>query len=42
MSIEYLIWAVLKKEQLDIWERQEIANVLKQLIKENDDVDTSS
>ncbi len=38
MSIEYLIWAVLKKEQLDIWERQEIANVLKQLIKENKDV----
>ena len=38
MSIEYLIWAVLKKEKLDIWERNEIANVLKQLIKENDDV----
>ena len=42
MTIEYLIWAVLKKEQLDIWERQEIANVLKQLIKESDDADTSS
>lgn len=41
MTIEYLIWAVLKKEQLDIWERQEIANVLKQLIKENDDVSKS-
>ena len=42
MTIEYLIWAVLKKDKLDIWERQEIANVLKQLIKENDDADTSS
>ena len=42
MSIEYLIWAVLKKDQLNLYERQEIANVLKQLIKENDDVDTSS
>ena len=38
MNIEYLIWAVLKKENLDIWERQQIANLLKQLIKENDDV----
>lgn len=38
MNIEYLIWAVLKKEKLDIWERQQIANLLKQLIKENDDV----
>lgn len=38
MNIEYLIWAVLKKDQLDIWERQQIANLLKQLIKENDDV----
>ena len=42
MNIEYLIWAVLKKEKLDIWERQQIANLLKQLIKENDDVDTCS
>lgn len=38
MNVEYLIWAVLKKEKLDIWERQQIANLLKQLIKENDDV----
>ena len=38
MTVEYLIWAVLKKEKLDIWERQQIANLLKQLIKENDDV----
>lgn len=42
MNIEYLIWAVLKKDQLDLYERQQIANLLKQLIKENDDVDTSS
>ncbi len=42
MSIEYLIWAVLKKDQLNLYERQEIANILKQLIKENDDVDTHS
>lgn len=38
MNIEYLIWAVLKKDHLDIWERQQIANLLKQLIKEADDV----
>ena len=38
MNVEYLIWAVLKKEKLDIWERQQIANLLKQLIKEADDV----
>ena len=42
MTIEYLIWAVLKKDQLNLYERHEIANLLKQLIKENDDVDTSS
>ncbi len=41
MTIEYLIWAVLKKEQLDIWERNEIADILKRLIKENDDVSKS-
>ena len=34
MNIEYLIWAVLKKEHLDLYERHEIANLLKQLIKE--------
>ncbi len=38
MSIEYLIWAVLKKDHLNIYERHEIADLLKQLIKENDDV----
>lgn len=37
MSIEYLIWAILKKDQLNLYERQEIANLLKQLIKESDD-----
>ena len=38
MTVEYLIWAVLKKEKLEIWERQQIADLLKQLIKEVDDV----
>ncbi len=42
MNIEYLIWAVLKKDQLSIYERNEIAYLLKQLIKENDDVSKSS
>lgn len=37
MNIEYLIWAVLKKEHLDLYERHEIANLLKQLIKEVSD-----
>lgn len=41
MTIEYLIWAVLKKEKLDLWERNEIADILKQLIKESDN-DTHS
>lgn len=36
MNIEYLIWAVLKKDTLAIYERQQIAELLKQLIKEND------
>ena len=38
MTVEYLIWAVLNKEKLEIWERQQIADLLKPLIKENDDV----
>ena len=38
MTVEYLIWAVLNKEKLEIWERQQIADLLKQLIKEADDV----
>lgn len=37
MTTEYLIWAVLNKDQLDPRERQEIANLLKQLIKEVSD-----
>lgn len=31
MNVEYLIWAVLKKEKLDIWERQQIAKLLESL-----------
>lgn len=37
MTVEYLIWAVLKKGTLEPWERQQIADLLKQLIKEKDD-----
>lgn len=35
MTIEYLIWAVLKKDHLNIYERHEIADLLKQLMKES-------
>lgn len=41
MSIEYLIWAVLKKDHLNLYERHEIANLLKQLTKESGN-DTNS
>jgi len=35
MTIEYLIWAVLKKDHLNIYERHEIADLLKRLMKES-------
>lgn len=37
MTIEYLIWAVLKKDTLAIYERQQIAELLKQLIKDTNE-----
>lgn len=33
MNVEYLIWAVLNKDHLDIWERQQISKILQSLIK---------